>query len=63
MRLAISEGPRRCCSMLAALGLCAMAVPWTLPLLPLPGAILFDAGSVAALVGLLFLLSDFGGAT
>lgn len=49
--------------MLAALGLCAMAVPWFLPLRPLPSAILFDTGSIAALAGLLILLSDFGGTT
>jgi hypothetical protein len=46
--------------MLAALGVCAMPVPWLFPLRPLPGAILFDAGCIASLAGLLLLLGDLG---
>lgn len=56
-------GPRRTCTILAALGVTAMAIPWVFPLRPVADAILFDGGGIASLVCVLLLLSDLGTST
>lgn len=60
MRLAMPEGPRWPCKIIAAIGMVAMTVPWIISVAPWVGAALFDGGIIASGTCLVLLLTNVG---